>query len=249
MSIINDHLVLVSGKPASGKSASLLPLAQLTKSQQQGVIYLNCESGKRLPFRNNFRELTITDPYTIYQAFEQAESMPDIHTIVVDTLTFLMDIYESTVVLTSADTMKGWSNYAQYFKNLMAQYVAKSTKNVIFLAHTSNVLNEAEMITETCVQIKGSIMKKGIESYFSNVVASKKIIISKLTDDLAKNSMLTITEEEQMLGFKHIFQTRLTKDTVNERIRSPIGLWAPNETYIDNNILYVIKRLTDFYCA
>lgn len=35
----NDHLVLVSGASASGKSASLMGL-----KDQEGVIYLNCEN-------------------------------------------------------------------------------------------------------------------------------------------------------------------------------------------------------------
>ena len=38
--MMNDHLVLVLGKPATGKSASLMNL-----ENPQGVIYLNCEAG------------------------------------------------------------------------------------------------------------------------------------------------------------------------------------------------------------
>ena len=41
--MINNHLVLVSGKSASGKSASLRAL-----DNPEGVIYLNCENGKKL---------------------------------------------------------------------------------------------------------------------------------------------------------------------------------------------------------
>lgn len=36
----NDHLVLLCGKSATGKSASLMGL-----EKQEGVMYLNCESG------------------------------------------------------------------------------------------------------------------------------------------------------------------------------------------------------------
>ncbi|MGY9107176.1 MAG: AAA family ATPase, partial [Alphaproteobacteria bacterium] len=103
----------------------------------EGVMYLNCENGKKLPFKSTFKELTITDTDQVYQAFAEAEKMPDVHTIVIDTLTYLMDMYESTKVLTSSDTMRAWGQYAQYMKVLMSQVVAKSTKNVVFLAHTS----------------------------------------------------------------------------------------------------------------
>jgi hypothetical protein len=56
-----------------------------------------------------------------------------------------------------------------------------------------------------------------------------------------------ITPEEEMLGFKHVFQTKLTKDTVGERIRSPLGMWSTPETFIDNNIQLVLERLKDYY--
>ena len=149
---MNNHLVLISGKSSSGKSASLMAM-----DKPEGVMYLNCENGKMLPFKTKFKELTVTDPTQIYLAFEEAEKpeMKDIHTIVIDSLTYLMDMYESTKVLTSTNTMQAWGQYAQYMKVLMSQVVAKSTKNVVFLAHTSDVLNEAEMINETMVKVKG----------------------------------------------------------------------------------------------
>ena len=38
----NDHLILVSGKSKTGKSSSLESL-----KDDPGVIYLNCENGKK----------------------------------------------------------------------------------------------------------------------------------------------------------------------------------------------------------
>ena len=92
--MINNHLVLVSGKSSSGKSASLLDM-----NKPEGVMYLNCENGKKLPFKSKFKELTVTDTAQVPQAFEEAEKMKDIHTIVIDSLTYLMDMFESTKVL------------------------------------------------------------------------------------------------------------------------------------------------------
>jgi len=238
----NNHLVLISGKSSSGKSASLLAI-----DKPEGVMYLNCENGKKLPFRSKFKELTITDPDMVYQAFTEAEKMPEIHTIVIDTLTYLMDMYESTKVINSTNTMQAWGQYAQYMKMLMSQIVAKSTKNVVFLAHTSDVLNEAEMINETLVKVKGSLMNQGIESFFTTVISTKKIPLAKLEDKVAKSSAYTITAEDKALGFKYVYQTRLTKETVNERIRSPMGMWDMKETYIDNNLQNVINRLHEYY--
>ena len=237
---MNDNLILLAGKSATGKSASLMHIPD-----PEGVMYLNCESNKKLPFPSKFKEYTITDPMSVYIAFQKAEDKPELHTIVVDSLTFLMDMYESVYVLPSTNTMKAWGDYAQFFKNLMQQYVAKSTKNVIFTAHTLDVFNEAEMVNETLIKVKGSLMNTGIESYFSTVIACKKVG-NKILDKYA-SQLLTFTPGEETLGFKYVYQTKLTKETVNERIRSPIGMWADDETYINNDIAQVIDRLHSYY--
>ena len=90
-------------------------------------------------------------------------------------------------------------------------------------------------------------MNVGIESFFSTVISTKKMSLEKLDDKVAKSKLYKITEEEKDLGFKYVYQTRLTKDTVNERVRSPMGMWEPKETYIDNNLQNVINRLHEYY--
>ena len=237
---VNDHLVLLCGKSATGKSASLMNL-----QKPEGVMYLNCEAGKKLPFRAKFKQYTITDPLQVMEAFEAAETMEGIHTIVVDSLTYLLDMYESVYVLKSSNMMQAWGQFSQYFKELMQQYVAKSTKNVIFIAHTSDTMNESEMVMETKVPVKGSLKNNGIESYFTVVIASKKVRVKDLKD--YGSDLLTITPEEETLGYKYVFQTKLTKDTVNERLRGPLGLWDTKETFIDNNIQLVLTRLHEYY--
>lgn len=98
---VNDHLVLLCGKSATGKSASLMGL-----EKPEGVMYLNCEAGKKLPFKSKFKEFVITDPLQINEAFDAAEGMEHIHTIVVDSLTYLLDMYESVYVLNSTNGMQ-----------------------------------------------------------------------------------------------------------------------------------------------
>lgn len=241
-SVVNDNLILVVGKSASGKSMCLKDLRE-----PEGVMYLNCESGKKLPFKNSFKRVTITDPFTIYQAFQQAEQMPEIHTIVVDSLTYMMDMFESIYVVPKAGTKEGmsaWGDYAQFFKNLMQQYVAASTKNVIFTAHTADEIND-DMVKETIVKLKGSLMNNGIESYFSQIVACKKMPVKKL--ESLENDLLEITARDTRLKYKHVFQTDISEDTTNERIRSPFGMWEEEELFIDNNIQNVLDRINQYY--
>ena len=50
------------------------------------------------------------------------------------------------------------------------------------------------MINETLVKVKGSLMNQGIESFFTNVISTKKLALSALSDDLAKSTKFTVTE-------------------------------------------------------
>ena len=244
MTINNDQLILIAGESGSGKSASLMKLRN-----QDRVLYLNCEAGKRLPFRNKFDAKVITDPYQVHEAFEYTmpgnpgHALYDV--IVIDTLTFLMDMFESQYIVGAANTMQGWSNYQQYYKKLMQDYVAKSDKKVIILAHTREDLDEKAMEYKTSVPIKGALKNNGIEAYFSTVVATKKVALKDLEKSDPK--LLTITPDDEIVGYKYVFQTRLTAKTKGERIRSPIGMFEPNQTYIDNDAQMLLDHLAEFY--
>lgn len=240
MTDVNDQLVLIVGYSASGKSASLRNIRD-----QDKWLYLNCEAGKRLPFRNNFAQYRIEDPYQIHEAFDHGTNNPDVKGIITDSLTFLMDMYETQYVLPSSNTMQGWSNFAQYFKILMQQKVTAFAKPTIFTAHVSDVLDEKAMEIKTYVPIKGSLKNNGVEAYFSTVVAAKRMPIKDLKG--YENSMLNITDEELDLGYKHVFQTRPTKTTTGERLRSPMGMFSKSETFIDNDAQLLLDHLDKFY--
>lgn len=80
---------------------------------------------------------------------------------------------------------------------------------------------------------------------FSTVVAAKKIAVKDLAG--FESELLNITDEEKQLGFKHVFQTRITKNTVGERIRSPMGLFTKEQTYMDNDAQTLLDHLSAFY--
>ena len=165
---VNDNLILVSGVSTTGKSRSLKNL-----KPQEGVMYLNCEAGKKLPFPNKFETFVITDPYQVYEAFDHAAANPGLyHTIVIDSLTFLMDMFESMYVLTAADTRTAWGGYQQFFKTLMQDKVAKAEVDVIFTAHTLAQYNEEQMVMENKVPVKGSLKSNGIEALEISAIAA-----------------------------------------------------------------------------
>lgn len=238
---VNDNLVLVCGESATGKSACLRNLSERT-------LYLNCESGKKLPFRSKYRKsITVTDPDQVYQGFAWAQGRDDIDNIVIDGFNYLMDMFESLYILNAEDSRAGWGNYAQYVRHLMQQVVANSDKNVIFTAHTRTTYNETTLSMETKVPIKGALANTGIESFFSLIVSTKKEKLKAL--ESYKSDLLVITPRDELVGYKHVFQTLLTADTVQERMRGPMGMFDDNETFIDNDIMHVLARCKEYYGA
>lgn len=61
------------------------------------------------------------------------------------------------------------------------------------------------------------------------------------------NDLLKITDTEREDGVKYVFQTRITKDSTGEKMRSAMGLWSREELYIDNDLQLVFERLNKFY--
>ena len=237
----NDQLILVSGFSGTGKSASLRNIRN-----QEKWLYLNTEAGKRLPFRNSFQHGRIIDPYQVTDAFTYAIENPnDVDGIIVDSLTFMMDMYESMYVLNATNTMAAWSKFAQFFKYLMQDRVILFGKPVIFTAHVKDDLDEKNMEIKTSVPIKGALKNNGIEAYFSTVVSTKKMTLKDLEKYGSK--LLTITDDDKELGFKHVFQTRTTAKTTGERIRGPMGMFERSETFIDNDCQLLLDHLTAFY--
>lgn len=236
---VNDNLVLVVGESATGKSACLRNLSERT-------LYLNCESGKKLPFREKFRKsIVITEPYQVYQGFEWAQGRDDVDNIVIDGFNYLMDMFESQYIVGAEDSRAGWQQYAEFVRNLMQQHVATSDKNVIFTAHTRTTYNESTLSMETKVPIKGALANQGIESFFSLIVSTKKEKLKAL--EAYENDLLQITPRDKGVGYKHVFQTLITADTVQERMRGPMGMFDDNETFIDNDINLVLNRCREYY--
>lgn len=236
--------ILISGESGVGKSFSLMNIRG-----QEGVLYLNCEGGKPLPFNNKFKRVTIDDPLEIFDLLEKvkADAKNRYHTIVIDTISFMMNRYESLHVLGAANTMAAWGNYGQFFPKLIYDYIAPLEQHVIMLGHLEAVLNEETGRTDYKVPVKGNLNKNGLEAYFTTVLNARKVAIKEIEKEAEEGGLLTISDRDRHLGFKHVFQTRTVKQTVGDRIRSPWGLFKDEETYIDNNVQKVIDRLKAYY--
>ena len=240
MSDTNDQLILISGLSGTGKSASLRNI-----EDQEHWWYFNTEAGKKLPFKNKFKSYRITDPMQVLEGFDVATNDPTCKGIIIDSITFLMDMFESQYVLNSSNTMIAWGQYNQFFKALMQDKVIKFNRPVIITAHVQDIIDDTTAEIKTQVPIKGALKGQGVEAYFSTVVGCKKVPVKEL--ESYNSTLLEITEEERELGFKYVFQTRITKKTLGERIRSPMGLFDKSQTYMDNDCQKLLNYLINYY--
>ena len=93
--------------------------------------------------------------------------------------------------------------------------------------------------------IKGAVGRTGVEADFTTILSTKQMPIKKLEG--FENDLLHITDEEKEDGFKFVFVTRITKESVGEKMRSAMGLWTRKELYIDNDLNQVFARLKAYY--
>lgn len=238
MSGMNRRLILVMGPSATGKSASLQNLSGK-------VAYLGTEAGKELPFKHAFNAQRVTDPKQVPKSVRGLEET-DYDKIVIDSATFLMDMYESQYVLTSENTQGAWQDYQQFWKNLMQKDVAKSSKAVIITAHTDTTIDGSGRPV-TSIPVKGALKKQGLESYFTLAVATKRMALEDLEPYREGNNLLNITERDEILGFKYVFQTQLSKATIGEKIRSPMGMFTIEQTFMDNDCELLLNHVSEFY--
>lgn len=239
--VFNDQMVLIGGVSGAGKSAALRNIRN-----QERWIYLNCEAGKRLPFRNSFINVRISDPWEVHQYVQDAVDNPQhVDGLIIDSSTFMMDMFESQYVLGQADTMKGWSNYAQFWKTLLQEKLVIFGKPVLIIAHVLDIYDEKALEFKRSVPIKGALKNQGVEAYFSTVVEATKIPVKDL--DKYDGTLLTVSEDEADIGIKYVFQTRLTEKTIGTRIRSPMGMFTKKQTYMDNDAQLLLDHLHKFY--
>lgn len=227
------------GKPNTGKSTSLMKL-----SNQNKMVYLNTDL-KELPFKSNFKlNIEVANALDILSYIDEIEREETVEGAVLDTLTFLMSMYERQYVANAANGQKAWGEYGNFYKEFI-HAIKAGTKDYAILAHADTELNEQSAQMETRIPIKGAVGRVGVEADFTTILSTKQIPIKKLEG--FENDLLHITDEEKEDGFKHVFVTRITKESVGEKMRSAMGLWKRNELYIDNDLNQVFQRLKEYY--
>lgn len=247
--VTSDNALLVVGEAGGGKSSSLLHL------DQPSTAYLSFEGNKRLPYKHNFKFIRIKNILDTYNYIQKAIDSPAITTIVLDTISAMMDMYETQVIVNSADSRAAWGDYAQFWRTLVYTYFAQTNKNIICLGHQKIItLDNGTNVKR--VPVKGSLAGAGLEMYFTLITLATKVpisVFSEQNDDGSfkyKNDLLTLTEREKGMGTKYVYQTLPTSNDQLTPIRSLEQpghyMWDINETYIDNNVMHYIQRTNEY---
>lgn len=237
----NKNIVLVMGKPNTGKTSSLRNLPQ------QSMVYLNADL-KETPFKDRFMtSVEIADARDVTEFITQIEQEASVTGAVLDTITFLMQMYERQYVAPLAGTKQGqsaWGDYGNFYREFI-HAIKSGTKDYVVFAHEDEFLNEQTQSMESRVPVKGAVGKVGVEADFTTILKTMQVPVKKLEG--IENDLLKITDAEKEDGVKYVFATRVTKDTAGGKMRSAMGLWNRNELYIDNDMDLVFKRLRAFY--
>jgi hypothetical protein len=237
----NKNIVLVMGKPNTGKTTSLRNL------KQESMVYLNTDL-KEIPFRDRFMaNVEIANATDVLDYIQEIEGNPEVTGAVLDTLTFLMGMYERQYVVPLAGTKQGqsaWGDYGNFYREFIHE-IKSGSKDYVINAHEDVSLNEQAMTMESRVPIKGAVGKVGVEADFTTILSTMQIPIKKLEG--FENDLLHITDNEQEDGVKYVFCTRITKETAGSKMRSAMGLWDRKELYIDNDMAQVFARLHEYY--
>ena len=237
----NKNVIMIMGKPNTGKSTSLRNM------DQESMIYLNADL-KELPFADRFMSnVEIADANDVLGFIQDIEAEEGVTGAVLDTVTFLMQMFERQYVAPFAGTKTGqsaWGDYGNFYRNFIHAIKAGS-KSYVIMAHEDESLNEQSAMMESRVLVKGAVGKVGVEADFTTILRSMQIPVKKLEG--FENDLLHITDEEREDGVKYVFQTRITKESAGAKMRSAMGLWSRNELYIDNDVKQVFDRLNKFY--
>jgi hypothetical protein len=238
----NKNIVLIMGPPRAGKSHSLMSMRD--KGQ---MVYLNTDM-KDLPFGTKFgsfmANVEVSNAMDIFQYITQIEQEPTCKGGILDTLTFLMNMYERQYVNNSPNTQKAWGDYGNFYREFIHAIKAGS-KDYAIMAHEDFTLNEKTMEFESKVPVKGAVGRIGVEADFTTILGVRTVSMKQLEGH--ENSLLNITDDEREDDSKSVFVTRPANEFKGGKMRMPFKLWERSELYIDNDLQQVFDRLRSYY--
>ena len=217
----NKKMILNVGKTGTGKTTGLRNLNKASTA----YIDFDRKAIKAFPDMDKFREWVKIDYIDhLIPGLTGLEADPDCDTIVIDTLSFALDMFVAQKIDTAADTRAAWGDYKRFYKELI--HLAKSsTKSYIFLTHAKSTYDEAAMETSTVAYAQGSIAGM-IEADFALVAYSHKFV-----------------DKDGMPAYGYLVGP--TKDTLALSAKSPMGMF-PSPLVEDNDINTLLEAADNY---
>lgn len=235
-------IIFLSGRSDTGKTASLRNLENPKKK-----LYLNFES-KDVPFQFDFVERKIVDPYQLHTLSEKLieNGTEKFDTLIVDSITACMSLFTVKYMgQDCTDTRAAWGAYGDFYEKWAKEILPRLPQQVIVLAHVDEYEEKGTLNTYYQAVVQGRLAKIGLEADFGLVANTVLMPTADLKN--FETPLLNVTEEDEIEGFKYVIQTRKTLDTKDTKIRSPLGMWDKNETYIDSNVQLLLDRFNQYY--
>lgn len=214
-----DTTVLCIADSGCGKTSSLRNLDLST------VCYVNVDA-KPIPFRHSdlAKNINLSSTQQLINGMEQIEDDMDIEYCVIDTITFLGDMFYTENIENSSNGMRAWQDYKSYILKVI-NMAKRSHINYIFLAHAQDVYDEKEMVTKTFAKIQGSLKGGGLEGHFTFVLYN---IVKSGADGMPEYKYLT----------------KKDKGYIGVSAKTPFDMI---DTWIDNDITLFHKAVKEFY--
>jgi len=217
----NKKMILIVGGTGTGKTTSLRNI------DKKKAVYIDFDRKAIKAFRDmdTFREWIKIDYVDhLMPGLAGLEADPDTDTIIIDTLSFALDMFVAQKIDTAEDTRAAWGDYKRWYKELI--HLAKSSsKTYIFLTHDKSTYNEAAMETKTVAYAQGSIAGM-IEADFALVAYSHKFVNSSGMPAWG-------------------FLVGPTKETLALSAKSPMGMFE-SPLIEDNDVLTLIKAADEY---
>ena len=213
-----DYTLLLYGKSSTGKSSSLRNLDMASTAM------INIEK-KPLAFKHNdlHSHSKPTSLHEVKMAIKTAVEDDTVETIVVDSVTMLVDIMAYTeLVKMSGDSRGGWLELRDWVVGLI-EYCKKADKTFIFIALEMEVMNEREFVTDNRPKVVGSL-KDSLSSHFTTVLRS---VVREVEEDI-----------------EYQFQTNKTKEDFHNATKSPMAML---EKYEPNDLFAILNKMKEYY--
>ena len=217
----NKKIIMVVGEPGSGKTSSLrnMPLEE--------TVYIDIDrksikSFKGMDKLKQWVKLDYVDH--IIPGLKAIEDDDEVNFVVIDTLSFLLDLFVAQKIDTAEDTRAAWGDYKKFYKEII-NHVKTSKKSFIFMTHPKTVYNEQEMESKTFAYAQGSIAGK-MEGDFAVVIYTRKYL-----------------NKSGIPAFG--FSVNLTKETLHTSVKTPFSMFD-EPTLDDNDIMEVFKAIDEY---